>query len=315
MMLRLAITVSALITVAGLIACGGPDGTPTDLDGSDLDGTTSGLLERIPKDEVVNRCYGLGGDIYSYDFTYDYIEDRYLDRNSNRASRRGEVSGLAAGLAATDGPYEDPAVRGDWHRENYLRWSPDGSRVLFDVSEEQYFGLVDLYSVSADGSGLRNITDAWDRDPVWRHGSTMTYFDVSPDGSRIVYSICALTEVIEPKILERRWVYEYEIVMSKVDGTEVKRLTDNTHFDNFPVWSPDGTGIAFISDLHGPSRRFPYLHTERLLSVYSLATEESRIIVPFADGGVAPHPPAWSPDGQSIAFVLEEPEGPSSQSR
>ena len=82
-MLRLAITVSALITVAGLIACGGPDGTPTDLDGSDLDETTLGLLERIPKDEVANRCYGLGGDIYSYDFTYDYIEDRYLDRKRN----------------------------------------------------------------------------------------------------------------------------------------------------------------------------------------------------------------------------------------
>ena len=38
-----------------------------------------------------------------------------------------------------------------------------------------------------------------------------------------------------------------EIVTLNVDGTGLARLTNNTYWDVYPIWSPDGTEIAFLS--------------------------------------------------------------------
>ena len=83
------------------------------------------------------------------------------------------------------------SARGDWADENYIRWSPDGSQILFDVSGDKVEGPVDLYAVAADGSRLEKIVDASAKGSLWGTGGSMMYFDVSPDGSRIAYSACA----------------------------------------------------------------------------------------------------------------------------
>jgi Tol biopolymer transport system component len=42
--------------------------------------------------------------------------------------------------------------------------------------------------------------------------------------------------------------YEYsEICTMNIDGTNLRRLTDNDNLDVFPSWSPDGSEIAFLS--------------------------------------------------------------------
>ena len=33
----------------------------------------------------------------------------------------------------------------------------------------------------------------------------------------------------------------------RADGTDVVQLTDDAAFDTFPIWSPDGTAILFMS--------------------------------------------------------------------
>jgi Tol biopolymer transport system component len=36
-----------------------------------------------------------------------------------------------------------------------------------------------------------------------------------------------------------------------IDGSGIKRLTDNGNTDGLPIWSPDGQTIAFASDRKG----------------------------------------------------------------
>ena len=189
-----------------------------------------------------------------------------------------------------------------WNGERYIRWLPDGSRILFNGFVHPTgpsWPAPDLYSIAPNRAHLDKIVDVegesvdfrgyfWDddasiddspiyvrqiwnvpgRDAIWGHGGMMMYFDISPGGSQIVYSTCAYTEDAErelapydelvvadienPEDTERNetakgWIYDYEIVLSDIDGGNVKRLTTNLHHDNFPVWSPDGSRIAFMT--------------------------------------------------------------------
>lgn len=85
-----------------------------------------------------------------------------------------------------------------------------------------------------------------------------------------------------------------------IDGSGVTRLAEGTQVeqhDKAPVWSPDGSRIAFVSFLYEKKR-----------------TENEELYVVNADGsgfvrltdkpGDDNHP-AWSPDGQRIAFVAD----------
>ena len=83
-----------------------------------------------------------------------------------------------------------------------------------------------------------------------------------------------------------------EIYVMNPDGTQPINLTNDLSDDRFPVWSPDGTKIAFVATRDG----------------------NSEIYVMDADGSnprnLTTHPesdyfPAWSPDGNMIAFMTD----------
>ena len=186
-----------------------------------------------------------------------------------------------------------------WQDNFNIQWTPDGSKIFFTRG-------TGIYAVDADASRLQTIVDpsinSVDAKGNWGVGR-MTNFDISPDGSQIVYSTCRYPDSyrLPPSELES-WEFSYEIVVSNINGTNTRRLTNNNHFDNFPVWSPDGSQIAFVSD-SDPDHDASEIRGR--LMVYTMSTGESRDITPFYGDKdrVAPHPPAWSPDGQSIAFV------------
>ena len=82
----------------------------------------------------------------------------------------------------------------------------------------------------------------------------------------------------------------FEIYTMNSDGTEQTRLTNNAAKDYNPVWSPDGTKIAFTSDRDGVG----------ILAIYSMnadGTGQTRLATSGFDEN-----PSWSPDGNKIAF-------------
>ncbi len=85
-------------------------------------------------------------------------------------------------------------------------------------------GNFEIYTMAADGSGQRRITNSPANDiaPCW-----------SPDGSEIAFA----------SDRDGNW----EIYTVHPDGSSLKRLTQGQGANTAPAWTPDGARIIFIS--------------------------------------------------------------------
>jgi WD40-like Beta Propeller Repeat len=84
--------------------------------------------------------------------------------------------------------------------------------------------------------------------------------------------------------------WQSELYSVAPDGTGLARMTWTGTIEQSPVWSPDGTQIAFESFIGG----HPTIH------VMSAAGTDERRVTPEADASESD--PSWSPDGTQIAF-------------
>jgi Tol biopolymer transport system component len=80
-----------------------------------------------------------------------------------------------------------------------------------------------------------------------------------------------------------------EIYSMNLDGSDLKRLTNNPDNDTEPAWSPDGKRIAFVRE-HGYES-----------SVYVMNADGSNVVLRSTDRFSTS--PAWSPDGKKIAYA------------
>ena len=168
-----------------------------------------------------------------------------------------------------------PPPRGYGNGEHYTSWwSPDGTELLVI-----YRGT--LYSVAADGSHLRGIYESWNTE--WRSNISFT-----PEGERIAFAV-------DYKKNSHHSNYNFEIVSMLPDGSGLKRLTDDETQDYSPVWSPDGTRIAFVREKGNGGRKFTLLTMARdgtdHRAVSPVSTKYPQSMV------------TWSPDSQYLAFV------------
>jgi Tol biopolymer transport system component len=123
--------------------------------------------------------------------------------------------------------------------ERYPTFSPDGTQIAFRHGDDlvEPSGDEEVYVMNADGTNVRRLTDNADFDsaPAW-----------SPDGQWLAFEHApgdTLTPGTEPQ--------EKDIYVMRPDGSDVRRLTDSPGLDEGPVWSPDGTKIAFSSARDG----------------------------------------------------------------
>jgi len=77
-----------------------------------------------------------------------------------------------------------------------------------------------------------------------------------------------------------------EIFKMNPDGSNQKQLTHNSTFDWDPVWSPDGTKVAF----------------HRYGKIFVKDTTNGQVVRLTDDSGIRSFNPTWSPDGTKIAF-------------
>jgi dipeptidyl aminopeptidase/acylaminoacyl peptidase len=107
---------------------------------------------------------------------------------------------------------------------------------------------------------------------------------VSPDGTNIVFTL--RTNDMEAN------KGTYDLWLVRQDGTGLRQLTTHPARDNAPVWSPDGSGIYFLSNRSGSNQvwKLPFAGGEAT-QVTRLPLDVDNVLV--------------SPDGRSIAFSAE----------
>ena len=166
------------------------------------------------------------------------------------------------------------------------QWFPERNSIVFSHGDYNEF-YEHLYEVSRDGSRVRVIPGIQKdgADDLREMGAAAS---ISPDLSRLAYA-----DFEHDSWFPWAKDYNWEIVASAPDGSDQRRLTDMESYELSPVWSPDGSRIAFLSSRNGA------------YNVFTMVPDgsDTRDIASSVDGREF-SPLVWSPDSRRIAFAL-----------
>ncbi|QQS42873.1 MAG: PD40 domain-containing protein [Acidobacteriota bacterium] len=199
--------------------------------------------------------------------------------------------------------------------DRYPSWSPDGKQIAFETNRN---GNWDIYVMKSDGSDQKALTSgkADDRYPRWSPDGASVMFVRAEDGRSDLFAV-------DP------------------EGRAVKRLAEIEGDELFPDWHPSGKKVAYTSGKLPDTDLFELdLATGRVIRKWSTTfrdlwprysrdadvvffsrrdsnDEEDEIYVANSRlGNMArltrlpgnDFCPAWSPDGNRIAFARVDPE-------
>lgn len=144
-------------------------------------------------------------------------------------------------------------------------WSPDGTKLAFGSDRD---GDFDIYVMNADGTNVLPVTQnvTRDRTPNWH-----------PSQNRLAYTCTVKTGSQS----------HTDICLINIGGDNGVNLTQgDTENQAIPIWSPDGTKIAYKQG----EKTIMYMHADGT---------NKRVVTRNGIG------PDWSPDGTRISYSSE----------
>ena len=161
-------------------------------------------------------------------------------------------------------------------------WSPDGRRIAyarFCFDPAGKFVEAGIWTINADGTDARQVTSH-------RAGSSAEdhHASWSPDGKSLVFERLDISAKPEAAA----------IFTIGVDRKHLRQVTPWKLDGNDPVWSPDGSLIAFNASAE-PSP------TQNIYTIKPDGTELAKL-TSYDEAGQATFHPSWSPDGTQILF-------------
>lgn len=197
----------------------------------------------------------------------------------------------------------DPAFDG------WPSWHPGGTKITFATEDENEVGSIYEMTIGSNSKTLLFESPGSWAVPIWNRDGLSMVMTRTLNGNTDIFTLnvgdsgqhepVKLTNVQDkyPNVSsdESKIVFQsnragnWQIFTINTDGTNLKRLTNNSSNDEHPSWSADESQIVFVSDRDG----------------------NSEIYVMNADGtnqkNISNHPaedrhPNWSPDGKKIIF-------------
>ena len=194
--------------------------------------------------------------------------------------------------------------------ESRARFSPDGKYITF-VSARQGATKGQIWLMDRRGGEAKKLTDL---------KTDLEEYAWSPDGKKMAFALrdpdyadSAKTKVRKPYVLDRYQfkadvrgylekspvhLYLFDVATKKLDT-----LTTGIFDETSPVWSPDGSQLAFVSNRsEDPDRN-------QNTDMYVIDARKGATPKQLTTWTGSDNSPAWSPDGKRIAYLRSTASG------
>src|ERR687890_278963 len=202
-------------------------------------------------------------------------------------------------------------------------FSPNGEKIAYAANYGA--GTRGIYVMNRSGNAKKALTDS---NNVPEYGPTW-----SPDGTKIAF--IRQERVSTP---EGQSDWQVDVWVMNADGSEQKKLTDDSNDEGAPTWSPDGTKIAFVDgpdiwtvkpdgsgrhnltntpdsyeedpDFSPDGKKIAFASKGKKPDIYTMQLDGSELTNVTDSRYVGEEDCVWSPSGTAIAYRKDLPENP-----